>query len=180
MIRRPIRVKMPHAVPPIALTVATVHALATNLNSSQIGTLANDVNQVVLGADAPFGCTSLPNLWYTADQARHLITDGLDNCHPKSKTLNHFLECRQRLRTNKWMKRNHISTNATHVLACCLAFVQDVPAFFQPRKIAQAGKSVKEALNARLVWLKHDLLPMYLELRTIFEPGSHAGSGSSM
>jgi len=168
-------------VPPdVTLAIATMHALATNTNSTSIGTLAEDVNQVVLGAASPFGCTSLPQLWYTASQARHLIVHGLDDCHPKPKVLAHFLKCRQKLVATQWMQSNLIADNATHILACCLTFVQGVPASFKPRKIAQAGKSVKEALGARLGWLKHDLLPLYLTLRTIYDPDPHPGSGSLM
>lgn len=146
------------------LAIATLHSLSTGLNSSVLGPLAGNVNQVVLGTSAPFECTSLPKLWYSANEARSLLIHGLHDCEPKSRRLQAYLNCRAVLEEEGvWWN------NDAEIMAECFYGV-DVPSAFNPRKIAQAGKSVKAAMKARLQWLKHDLLPLHQTLMDIFEP----------
>lgn len=87
--------------------------------------------------------------------------------------LQNYLTCRAKLEEDLHGVRN----NDAEILAECF-YGYDVPSAFNPRKIAQAGKSVKAAMKARLQWLKHDLLPLHHTLLDIFEPNRvMVGSG---
>ena len=147
-----------------------MRALSTGLNSTLLGPWAGMVNEVVLGVDAPFACQSLPSLWYTAAEARTELSAGLPGCVPYAgmpAVLTAFLACHATFSD---------TATAEAMLAYC--FGRAVPPAFQPRKIAQAGKSVKRALRARLGWLQEDLRPIYDDLQRIFPASSSSGSGT--
>lgn len=153
------------------LALQTLYSLQTNTqHKTSTDTLAQRVNEVVLQTSKPFNCSNSSVLWYTANDARHELVYGLNNC---TETM--YYKCRTKIYDTDvtFAFVNH-TLAAEHLLQQC--FNNAVPHAYDPRKIAQAGTYLRRAYKTRLTYLLDDVFTAVGQLNNIFEKSRGSGS----